>query len=198
MLSTIFVLSTVCGIFDDTISDEINYPTDTYQKCAHAILKRHPLIDSHVDLPILIKFAYHNHIYAENFTKAFEQGGLVGHLDLPRLDAGQYGGAFWSGYYACPKDIFDFSDQTYYPIVKGTLEQIDLFSRLSARYPHYFTPSGTAAEALQRFHSEDRTIISPYAIEGLHQIGNSLSTLRLYHELGVRYATLTHNCQYVH
>lgn len=31
-------------------------------------------------------------------------------------------------------------------------------------------------------------------IEGLHQIGNSLSTLRLYHSLGVRYATLTWNC----
>lgn len=31
-------------------------------------------------------------------------------------------------------------------------------------------------------------------IEGLHQIGNSISTLRLYHALGVRYATLTWNC----
>lgn len=37
-------------------------------------------------------------------------------------------------------------------------------------------------------------LISPVAIEGLHQIGNSISTLRLYHQLGVRYATLTWNC----
>lgn len=36
--------------------------------------------------------------------------------------------------------------------------------------------------------------ISPLAIEGLHQIGNSISNLRNYHNLGVRYATLTHNC----
>lgn len=30
--------------------------------------------------------------------------------------------------------------------------------------------------------------------EGLHQIGNSASVLRLYHRLGVQYVTLTHDC----
>ena len=34
-------------------------------------------------------------------------------------------------------------------------------------------------------------------MEGLHQIGNSFSNLRLYHSLGVKYATLTHNCHNV-
>ena len=37
-------------------------------------------------------------------------------------------------------------------------------------------------------------MISPLAIEGLHQIGNSRSILRLYYTLGVRYASLTYNC----
>ena len=32
------------------------------------------------------------------------------------------------------------------------------------------------------------------AIEGLHQIGNSVANLRAYFQLGVRYATLTWNC----
>jgi membrane dipeptidase len=41
-------------------------------------------------------------------------------------------------------------------------------------------------------------LISPIAIEGLHQIGNKASNLRLYHSLGVRYATLTHNCHNIY
>jgi membrane dipeptidase len=72
------------------------------------------------------------------------------------------------------------------------LEQIDLFQRLAVKYPDYFTLSGTAKEAEHAF--ADGKLISPLAIEGLHQIGNSLATLRLYHSLGVRYATLTWNC----
>jgi membrane dipeptidase len=77
-------------------------------------------------------------------------------------------------------------------VVKGTLGQLDLFHRLGQQYPKYFTPSTTSAEAVKAF--EDGRLISPTAIEGLHQIGNSISTLRLYHQLGVRYATLTWNC----
>ena len=76
--------------------------------------------------------------------------------------------------------------------VRLTLEQFDLFHRLSAEYPRYFTPTPNHAAALHAF--QNHRLISPLAIEGLHQIGNSLSTLRLYHALGARYATLTWNC----
>ena len=41
---------------------------------------------------------------------------------------------------------------------------------------------------------KDHRLISPIGVEGLHQTGNSFSNLRLYHALGVKYATLTHNC----
>ena len=77
-------------------------------------------------------------------------------------------------------------------VVKSTLEQLDLFHRLSQRYPKYFTPTKNSAEASKVF--KDGGFIAPVIIEGLHQIGNSISTLRLYHQLGVRYATLTWNC----
>lgn len=78
------------------------------------------------------------------------------------------------------------------PVVRLTLDQLDLFKRLGQSYPKYFSPSLNSSEALQAF--EEGRLISPAAIEGLHQIGNSISTLRLYHQLGVRYATLTWNC----
>jgi membrane dipeptidase len=76
--------------------------------------------------------------------------------------------------------------------VKATLGQLDLFARLGQQYPKYFTLPKNSFEAIQNF--EKGGFIAPVAIEGLHQIGNSLSNLRLYHQLGVRYATLTWNC----
>jgi membrane dipeptidase len=81
---------------------------------------------------------------------------------------------------------------THRTVVRATLEQLDLYSRLSSRYPKYFTPAADSHAALDAFNSGK--LISPLAIEGLHQIGNSISTLRLYHRLGVRYSTLTWNC----
>ncbi|KAK3701065.1 hypothetical protein LTR37_015627 [Vermiconidia calcicola] len=159
---------------------------------AAKILKENPLIDGHNDLLILIRSIWGNHIYNDNFTEPFGKGGMPGHFDIPRAEAGQVGGTFWSAWVPCPKDGFDFSDENYYPFVRATLDQIDLFNRISEMYPKYFTLSHTAKEAEHNW--SKGKLISPLIIEGLHQIGNSLSTLRLYHELGVRYATLCWNC----
>lgn len=75
-----------------------------------------------------------------------------------------------------------------------TLSQLDLLRRLRDAYPAIFSsPHLNASTALDSF-VVNKQLISPLAIEGLHQIGNSFSNLRLYHSLGVRYATLTHNC----
>lgn len=96
----------------------------------------------------------------------------------------------------CPADGLDFSDENYAPYVRATLEQIDLFDRLALNHPKFFTLSKDAADAERNF--EHGKLISPLAIEGLHQIGNSISTLRLYHRLGVRYATLNWNCHNIY
>ena len=159
---------------------------------AAKVLSENPLIDGHNDLLILLRGLYHGHIYNENFTKPFEEGGLAGHFDILRAKAGQVGGSFWSAFVPCPADGFDFSDSNYAGSVRATLEQIDLFNRLSEKYPEYFTLDRTAEDAEENW--KHGKLISPLIIEGLHQIGNSLATLRLYHRLGVRYATLTWNC----
>lgn len=73
-----------------------------------------------------------------------------------------------------------------------TVEQVDLMSRIQKAFPEVFStpPNGTTAmEAFQQ-----GKIISPYGIEGLHSIGNSLAHLRMFYDMGVSYATLTHNC----
>jgi membrane dipeptidase len=161
---------------------------------------------------ISMRANFQNHIYDNEFQDKFENGGLPQQVDIPRLEKGMQGGAFWSAFWPCPMggNSTDFSDERYsdskylqsckhntkrlltIAVVKATLGQLDLFQRLGQQYPKLFTPSSTSAEAIKAF--EDGLFISPTAIEGLHQIGNSLSTLRLYHQLGVRYATLTWNC----
>ncbi|KAK7734471.1 hypothetical protein SLS57_000167 [Botryosphaeria dothidea] len=163
---------------------------------AQKILKENPLIDGHNDLMIMMRYLYGNHINSGNFSSKFEDGGLEYHTDIPRIEEGLSSGAFWSAFLPCPSNGTDFSDEAYAPIVKATLEQLDLYQRLGAKYPKYFTPTPDSASALRAF--QEGRYIAPVIIEGLHQIGNSIPTLRLYHQLGVRYATLTWNCHNIY
>jgi membrane dipeptidase len=78
--------------------------------------------------------------------------------------------------------------------VRATLQQLDLFARLRALHGDVFPATTTADDALRGFRGARRRLIAPVGIEGLHQIGGSPATLRLYHALGARYATLTWNC----
>ena len=114
------------------------------------------------------------------------------------------GGAFWSAFTPCPDErypdrmrsflyqdlIFHCTDRA--TAVKFTFTQIDLLARLQQAYPTHFSEPPNSTTALSYFNQGQ--IVSPIAIEGLHQIGDSISNLRLFYKLGVRYATLTHNC----
>ncbi|MCJ1306557.1 hypothetical protein MMC25_000200 [Agyrium rufum] len=158
------------------------------------ILSNTPLIDGHNDLAILLRFIYGNGIYDKEFKDLFENGGLYGHVDLPRLKKGMAGGAFWSAYVDCPKNGSDFSDENYAESVATTLSQIDVIKRLTAAYPGSFSdPMANATEVYNSFIASQK-LVSPIGIEGLHQIGNSYANLRMYESLGVRYSTLSHNC----
>ncbi|KAI9046467.1 hypothetical protein LZ554_009216 [Drepanopeziza brunnea f. sp. 'monogermtubi'] len=170
-------------------------PTTISQR-VDRILEETPLIDGHNDLAILIRFLHKNKIYDSNFTTPFDEGGMYGHVDLPRLKQGKNGGAFWSAYAPCPENGTDFSHENYAETVAFTYSQIDLLTRLQAAYPDVFSPPPNSSTALSAFKSHQ--LISPLAIEGLHQIGNSLSNLRNYYALGARYATLTHNCHNIY
>lgn len=160
------------------------------QRVEH-ILRSTPLIDGHDDLPIYIRAVYHNSIYNANFT--FGES-LRGHVDIPRLRQGRVGGTFWSIYTDCPSNATpnDFSDGVYATNVHDTLQQIDLVRRLVDAYPDALQLA-LGPRAARKAHAEGK-IASAMGVEGLHMIGNSAATLRLYHQLGVRYVTLNHNC----
>ncbi|KAK5275929.1 hypothetical protein LTR16_011973, partial [Cryomyces antarcticus] len=64
---------------------------------------------------ILLRYLYKNRIYGSDFKDKFENGGMPYHVDLPRLDRGKVGGAFWSAFVPCPRNGSDFSDGNYAP-----------------------------------------------------------------------------------
>ena len=160
----------------------------------------------------MVRELFHNRVNDRNFTETFVTGNFPGHVDIPRLKQGRVGGTFWSVFVPCPKNGSDFSDENYAASkgtrgrtmvvsqytnigiigVRETMEQVDIMSRVQQAYPKVFSspPNGTTAMSAFR----EGKIISPLGIEGLHSIGNSLAHLRIFYELGVSYATLTHNC----
>ncbi len=72
------------------------------------------------------------------------------------------------------------------------MEQIDLMNRLIAKYPNEFQMAKTAEEVRQAFAA--KRIASLFGVEGGQAIESSFSILRLFYQMGVRYMTLTHNC----
>ena len=151
------------------------------QKRIDRILARTPLVDGHNDLPWAVR---------EDFGSSVEglQSGTDGRTpplmtDMARMRAGRVGGQFWSVYIS---GTF-VGDEA----IRITLEQIDTARRLIAAYPRDLELA-SSADDMVRIHRSGR-IGSLLGIEGGRQIGGSMAALRRFHDLGVRYMTLTHN-----
>lgn len=146
---------------------------------ARALLAAHPLIDGHNDL------LWELRTQAGYDFQALDVAGRLTttHTDLPRLREGGVGGQFWS--------VWVPSTLQGDAAVVATLEQVDAAHRLISTYAAELALARTADE-VDAARASGR-IASLLGAEGGHSIGSSLGTLRLLHELGVRYLTLTHN-----
>ncbi|KAI1385684.1 membrane dipeptidase-domain-containing protein [Hypoxylon trugodes] len=161
-------------------------PTN-YAERTRRVLKSTPLIDGHNDLPWQLRIELHNRIYdgKVDFTKR-----LLGHTDIQRMRTGMVGGQFWSIYVDCDTQQQHFEDPSW--IVRDTLEQIDVARRFIDEHPQHLQYCDTAACARKAFKSG--RISSMLGIEGGHQVGGSIASIRQMYNLGARYITLTHNC----
>ncbi len=151
---------------------------ESHLERARRVLRSTPLVDGHNDLPWAIRRSP-----APLDVEAYDlRRTTPGHTDLARLRQGMLGAQFWSVY--IPGDMADSG------FARVQLEQIDIARRIIAKYPQFQWT--LTAPAIRSAHREGR-VGSLLGVEGGHAIENSLSALRIYHELGVRYMTLTHN-----
>jgi membrane dipeptidase len=156
----------------------VGWPTGGREEL-RALLRDAPLVDGHNDLlwQLRLRVGYD----LDRLDVARPVAAL--HTDLPRLRAGGVGAQFWSVYVS--------PDIPGHEAVTATLEQLDGFHRLLARYPADLGLALTA-EAVVRVARSGR-VASLAGMEGGHCIGESVGALRMMYALGARYLTLTHN-----
>ena len=104
------------------------------------------------------------------------------------MKKGRVGAQFWSAFVECP-DIKNLDDASH--SVRDTLEQIDVTRRFISEIDEF------------QYCQDSKCIMSSFkagkvaamlGAEGLHQTGSSIAVLRQLFNLGVRYITITHNC----
>jgi membrane dipeptidase len=108
------------------------------------VLKHHPIIDGHNDLPWELRDRFDGDFSKIDLTsntsklpppvKEPDQPAMM--TDIPRLRAGHVGGQFWS--------VWIPVETTGAAAIQMTIEQIDIVKRMVQRYPVDFAMAYTA------------------------------------------------------
>jgi membrane dipeptidase len=162
------------------------YQTLDIDERAKRVLLNTPLADGHNDLPQKPRCCFQGKIH-NNPKFDLEKGCQRGMTDLPRLRKGAVGLQFWSICVAHLRGSEDFELSNYNDMCRDALEQIDLSIRMIKSYPKDFKLIYGSEEVRETYQSNK--IACSIGLEGLHQAGNSISVIRAYHQLGVRYVS---------
>lgn len=115
-------------------------------------------------------------------------GTLKTHTDLKRMKAGGLNGVFFAVYIG--KEFVNKTPAEGGGSARRTLDVIDFVQRQVKLYPNEIEMAYTADD-IRRITKRGK-IAALMGIEGGHAIEDSLSALRIYYQLGIRYMTLTH------
>ena len=144
---------------------------------ARALLQEAPLIDTHNDLPSML-LEVHGDLARYDLGKT--QPTLC--ADVPRLREGRVGAQYWSVF-------VESSTQRTHTSLHESLREFDVALRLIRSKPDF--EQARTADDIERIHKAGR-IACLLGVEGGHMMENSPASLRIFHELGARYMTLTH------
>jgi membrane dipeptidase len=150
------------------------------------VLLNTPLADGHNDLPQQPRCCFQGKIH-NNPKFDLEKGFQRGMTDLPRLREGAVGLQFWSICVPHLRGSEDFELPNYNDMCRDALEQIDLSIRMIKSYPKDFELIYGPEDVRKTYQSNK--IACSIGLEGLHQAGNSISVIRAYYQLGVRYVS---------
>lgn len=145
---------------------------------AGGLLEKAPLIDTHNDLPSALLEVGAGDL--TQFDLSVRQPKLC--ADIPSMKAGKLGVQYWSVF-------VESATQKTHVSLHEALREFDVALRL-IRSNAIFEQARTADD-IERIHAGGR-IACLMGVEGGHMIENSPAALRIFHELGARYLTLTH------
>lgn len=166
VVAAIFALASAqCSIADDALDR------------ARALLDEAPIIDGHNDLPWVLRGAADGDAEAAQVVDPQSSD-----TNFQAMRDGGVGAQFWSVYVPSSLEPLD--------AVRQQLEQIDLARRMIDANPDDLRLALSVQDIVDA--EADGRIASLLGIEGAHSFVESLGVLRMYYELGVRYATLTH------
>ncbi len=146
---------------------------DDVEARARRLHERAIVVDTHVDAPYTLE---------KKWADVGERGATP-HFDIPRAREGGLTAPFFAIY--VPARFAETGGAA-----RETLDLIDLTRRVVQAHPGEMVLSTSAADI--RKAKKERRIAVLLGIEGGHAIEDSLGALRQFHELGVRYMTLTH------
>lgn len=145
---------------------------------ARHLLGQAPLIDTHNDLPLMILQLSAGDL--SQFDFGVRQPKLC--ADVPALQEGGIGAQYWS--------VFaESATQNTHVSLHEALRAFDVTLQIMRSNPAF--EQARTADDIERIHATGK-IACLMGVEGGHMIENSPAVLRIFHELGSRYLTLTH------